>query len=251
MLSVTRKQKIKEYILEKKSATVIELAEMFTVTDETIRRDLTQLEKEGVLMRSYGGAFIQHGVENLIDTSIRSAVYIEEKRCIAKKCRNLICNGDAVFLDNSTTAYYIAEAIRDMRVTLVTNSLIIVNLLAEKPNINLISIGGNYSMKEQAFYGLTAAKAIREYYVDKAFLSCRSISIENGITEASEKWAQVRQAMIERSKENYIVADFSKFGQTSFMRICGFEPIKSVITDKPLGEEWHNALAQYGCKIID
>ncbi len=251
MLAVTRRQKIKEIILEKKSATVAELAQMFSVTDETIRRDLKVLEREGVLLRSYGGAFIQTGVENLVNADIRTTIYVENKMKIANKCRQMICNGDAIFLDNSTTAYYIARAIKDMRVTLVTNNLKIINLMSKNENIHLIAIGGFFSTKEQAFYGITATKALEEYFVDKAFLSCRSLSIENGITESHDSWAQVRRTAIERAKESYIVADFSKFGHTSFMRICGFEPIKAIITDKPLDSEWHQAMAQYNCEVID
>lgn len=251
MLAVTRKQKIKDIILEKKSATVSELAQIFSVTDETIRRDLKALEQEGVLLRSYGGAFIQSGVENLVDSDIRTTVYVENKTKIANQCRLMIHNGDTIFLDNSTTAYYIARAIQDMRITLVTNNLKIINLCSQSKNIRLTVIGGTFSHSEQAFYGIAAKKALEEYYVDKAFLSCRSLSIENGITEANDRWAQMRQTIIERSKESYIVADFSKFGQTSFMRICGFEKIKAIITDKPLSSEWHQAMAQYGCVIID
>lgn len=251
MLAISRKQKIKEIILEKKSATVAELAVTFSVTDETIRRDLKALEQEGVLLRSYGGAFIQTGVENLVDSDIRTTVYVENKMKIANQCRKMINNGDAIYLDNSTTAYYIARAIQDMRITIVTNNLKIINFLSETKNIHLLGIGGSFSVSEQAFYGIMAIKALEEYYFDKAFLSCRSLSIENGITESNDLWAQMRQTSIERSKESYIVADFSKFDQTSFMRICGFEQIKAIITDKPLSEEWHRTMAQYNCSVID
>ncbi len=251
MLAVTRKQKIKEIIMEKKSASVAELAQLFSVTDETIRRDLKVLEQEGVLLRSYGGAFIQSGVENLVEADIRTTIYVENKMKIANQCRKMINNGDAIFLDNSTTAYYIARAIQDMRITLVTNNLQIINLLSQNKTIHLIVIGGTFSHTEQAFYGVAAKKALEEYFVDKAFLSCRSLSIKNGITEANDRWAQMRQTVIERSKESYVVADFSKFDQTSFMRICGYEKIKAIITDKPLSEEWHQAMAKYGCTIID
>ncbi|WEG13398.1 DeoR/GlpR family DNA-binding transcription regulator [Pullulanibacillus sp. KACC 23026] len=224
---------------------------MFKVTDETIRRDLRALEQEGILMRSYGGAFIQSGVENLIDSTIRTSVYVESKTFIAEKCKRLINNGDVIFLDNSTTAFYIAKEIKDMRLTLVTNSLTITNYLAHQGNIRLIVAGGFLSAKEQAFYGIGAEKAIKEYYVDKAFLSCRSLSIENGCTDSNELWTQVRKTIIERSKERYLVADFSKFNQTSFMHICGFDKINAIVTDKPLGPEWHSALQSFDCGIFD
>jgi DeoR/GlpR family transcriptional regulator of sugar metabolism len=138
-----------------------------------------------------------------------------------------------------------------MRLTIVTNSLSITNLLGKFENIRLIVVGGFYSPKEQAFYGSSAQDAIEKYYVDKAFLSCRSLSIENGITDSYDQWAQVRKTIIERSKERYLLADFSKFNQTSFMRVCGFEKINAIITDKPLGPEWHTAMRKYGCRVLD
>ena len=251
MLPVTRRQKIKEYVQEKKSATVLALAAMYSVTDETIRRDLKALEKEGALMRTYGGAFLQTGVENLVEADLRAGIYVDNKKRIAAICRGLIQNGDALFLDNSTTCFYIAQAVEDMRLTIVTNSLTIMNQLAPKDNLRLISPGGVFSHSEKAFYGAATVNTLLEYYVDKAFISCRSLSIEHGITDSMERWNRVRQAAVERSKETYLVADFSKFNETSFMRLCGFDSITAIITDKPLSEEWHSAMGRWNCKIFD
>ncbi len=251
MLSVTRKQKIKDLILERKSATVTELSRMFSVTDETIRRDLRSLEEDGVLMRSYGGAFVQSGVKNLIDSSIRSTVYIEEKSFIAEKCKHIIQNGDVIFLDNSTTTFFIAKVIQEMRITIVTNSLPIINLLSKNDNIRLICIGGFYSDKELAFYGSKAQKALEEYYVDKAFFSCRSLSLDHGVTDSNDDWAQMRKTIIERSKERYLVADYSKFNQTSFINICGFDHLDAIFTDRPLSQDWHSEMSKYDCLIYD
>lgn len=251
MLSVTRKQKIKDLILERKSATVAELVKMFSVTDETIRRDLRSLEEEGVLMRSYGGAFVQSGVKNLIDSSIRSSVYVEEKSFIAEKCKRIIQNGDVIFLDNSTTTFFIAKAIQNMRLTVVTNSLPIINLISQKENIRLICIGGLFSPKELAFYGSKAQKALEEYYVDKAFFSCRSLSLDHGVTDSNDGWAQMRKTIIERSKERYLVADYSKFNQTSFISICEFDCLDAIFTDRPLSADWHVEMSKFDCRIYD
>ena len=251
MLPITRRQKIKEYVAEKKSATVLGLAELFGVTDETIRRDLKALEKEGVLMRTHGGAFIQTGVENLVNAGLRTGIYVENKTIIASICKGLINNGDAIFLDNSTTCLYIAKAVEDMRLTIVTNSLSIVDNLTGRENLNIISLGGVFSHSEKAFYGGITINNLSEYYVDKVFISCRSLSIEHGITDSTERWNQVRQAAVERSKKTYLVADFSKFNEISFRRMCGFDRITAIITDKPLGEDWHQAMNQQGCMIYD
>lgn len=251
MLAAERKQEIKSIVQEKKSVSVSELSKRFSVTDETIRRDLKALEKEGVLMRTYGGAFIQSGVENAIDINLRKTVYLDEKETIAMRCRPLIENGDTIFLDNSTTCFHIAKAIEDMHVTVVTNNLMIINLFATSENIRLVSIGGEFDRSEQAFYGTIANKILNEYYFDKAFISCRTLSIENGITESTDRWAELRHLVTDRSNEHYLVADHTKFGQTSFVRIGGFDRFTAIVTDQPLGEEWHTAAAKSGCVIID
>ena len=251
MLAAERKQQIKEIIIAKKSATVAALAEQFGVTGETIRRDLKALEKEGVLLRTHGGAFIQSGVENLIDIDLRKTVYIDEKELIAKRCRGLVHNGDAIFLDNSSTCYHIAKALDDLNITVVTNNLMIMNLFAQSENVRLVSIGGEFSIKEQAFSGAIAQRALSEYYVDKAFISCRTLSIKNGITESTDQWASIRHLMIERSDKQYLVVDHTKFGQTSFVRICDFDEITAVVTDHELDARWHEALRSKGCDVID
>lgn len=251
MLAAERKQQIKEIVIAKKSASVSALAKQFGVTGETIRRDLKALEKEGVLMRTHGGAFIQSGVENLIDVDLRKTVYIGEKELIARRCRGLVNNGDAIFLDNSTTCYHIAKALADLDITVVTNSLMIMDLFSQSDNIRLVSVGGEFSISEQAFFGTIAHKALHEYYVDKAFISCRTVSMENGITESTDQWASIRRLMIERSNKQYLVVDHTKFDQTSFVRICDFNDITLVVTDQKLNDRWHETLRGKGCGVID
>lgn len=251
MIAAVRRQKIREIISEKKSATVSELAQRFSVTEETIRRDLKLLEQEGFLMRSYGGAFIADGVDNLVDVDIRTGVYVDSKSTIASRCLPFIENGDTVFLDNSTTAYHIAKLLGSRRVTILTNSLLTIDLLAENKDVHLVAIGGDYAPTERAFYGNIAVSVLGRYYVDKAFISCRSLSIENGITDSTDRWTSVRRVALAHSNEVYCIADFSKFDHTSYAHLCDYDEVNYVITDKPLREEWHERLSALGCTLID
>jgi len=251
MLAEARRQLIKELVFEKKGVKVTELAEKFSVTDETIRRDLNILEKEGVLLRGYGGAFIQTGVENIIDSDIRKTVYKESKDKIALLCSDLIQNGDVIFLDTSTTAYYVAEKIVNKRLTVLTNSLRIINLYSIYANIRVVGIGGHFNKSEMGFFGLNAIKSLNEYFVDKAFISCRSLSLENGLTESSEEFAELKTKVINRSKESYIIADFSKFENTSFLKVAELDSITGIITDKKLSERWHDELKSKNIRIYD
>mgnify|MGYP000990781968 CR=1 FL=1 len=251
MLTAQRRRQIKALLLEHKSVTVSSLARHFTVTDETIRRDLTALEGEGVLQRTYGGAFIQDGVENVIDSELRMTAYVDNKREIASLCHGLIQNGDTLFLDNSTTSFFIAKELRGMRVAVMTNNLSIMKLLSKDENIKLVSLGGEFSIAEQSFYGSITVDTLQQYYVDKSFISCRTLSMENGITESTDAWAEIRRLAIKRSNKSYLVADHTKFDRTSFASIGNYNELNAVITDKPLSQEWHEFLTNSGCEVME
>ena len=179
MLAIARKNKIKDILNEYKSITVTELSNNFNVTEETIRRDLKTLEDEGFLSRTYGGAFIQSGAENNVDISLREVAYVDSKTAIATMCKNLIHNGDSIFLDCSTSANFVARAITHKRLTVVTNSLLIVDNLSGYDNIKLVVVGGTLNKEHKAFVGSVALASLDELYVDKIFMSSRSISLSN------------------------------------------------------------------------
>lgn len=242
MLPIARKAKIKELILEKKNVTVAELTALFDVTEETIRRDLKQLEDEGVLTRIYGGAYISDGVQSDVNVNLREHILVEGKKQIATKCVEFIKNGDSIFLDASTTSLYIANMIDNRRITVVTNSIKIVNALMDNPNVHLVIIGGVVSNSSMSALGRNAEQNMNSYYFDLAFISCRTISMQHGITDSNEQQAEVRRLAVERANKVYLIADHTKFNRTSFARICGFEHIHKIIVDKPLSKEWHDFL---------
>ncbi len=250
MLAVTRKNQIKEILNEKKSITVSEIAKVFSVTEETIRRDLKSLEDEGFLTRAYGGAFIQSGAENIVDISLRKVAYTDSKAVIAKCCASIIKNGDSIFLDPSTTASFIAKEITNLKLTVVTNSVLIVNQLVNYDNIKLVGIGGTYSSLHQAFLGNMTFEQIKNLYIDKAFISARTLSMENGITDSCEDLAVIRKAVINRCNEPYFVADYSKFDKTSFIKICDISDVCGIITDKTLTRQWQEYLDSVSTKYI-
>ncbi|MBP5160321.1 MAG: DeoR/GlpR transcriptional regulator [Lachnospiraceae bacterium] len=249
MLAVERKNQIKDLMLEKKSVTVVELAKLFSVTEETVRKDLQQLENEGFLTRTYGGAFIQDGVMNDVDLTLRETAFVSSKEQIANACAGLIHHGDSIFLDASTTATFLAKRIKNMRLTVVTNSLMAIDQLKDSDSIHLICVGGVFSARSRAFNGRATINSLREYYLDKVFMSCRSLSIEHGITDSNEDTAIVRQTLLEHSDSVYLIADRSKFDKTSFVHISGFEKIRGVVSDYEFTPEWKEFLTKEGVEI--
>ncbi len=251
MLPIARKAKIKEIILEKKNVTVAELTKLFNLTEETIRRDLKQLEEEGFLTRIYGGAYINDGVQNDVNVNLREHIHVEGKNKIAEKCVEFIRPGDSIFLDASTTSLYIAKLLHNKRITVVTNSLKIVNALIENENVRLVMIGGVMSHGSMSALGRSAEQSINSYYFDLAFVSCRSVSRQHGITDSNEQQAEVRRLAIERANRVYLVADITKFDRTSFASICGFDKIDTLVVDKPLDDEWREFLRQKGVQLVE
>ena len=251
MLPIARKNKIKETIIEKKSITVAEMTELFKVTEETIRRDLKQLEDEGVLTRTYGGAFISDGVQNDVDVNLREYIHVEGKKKIATKCLAFIKNGDSIFLDASTTSLVIASMLKDKKLTVVTNSLKVVNALTDSPNVNIVVIGGSLSKSSLSNLGRNAEHNMQNYFFDSAFISCRSVSMQHGITDSNEQQAGIRKIAAKHANHVYLVADYTKFDKTSFASICSFEDIDNIVVDKQLSREWHSLLEENNVALYE
>lgn len=250
MLSITRINDIRSQIQQKNSVLVSELAKKYKVTEETIRRDLKKLEEQGVLTRVYGGAYNVNGVQNDVDIDIRQSVLLDEKKTIAKRAFPIIIDGDSIFLDSSTTALQLALLLKELNLTVITNSFPIAQVLSEHENIHLIVLGGSLNNKSMSFIGQSAKMVLSNYFVDKAFISCRSLSLRNGITDSNEEQGAIRRIALERSEKAYLLIDHTKFGPTSFVHIADVSQLSAVITDQPLSTEWTKLFQSKSLKVI-
>lgn len=249
MLAISRRNTIKEQLNAKKSVTIAELAEQLNVTKETIRRDLRAMQENGELMRTHGGAYILEGVQNTIDISMRRVIKTEEKKIMAQKCIALIKPSDSIFLDGSTSAWFIAQQIHNMNLTVLTNSLKIANMLSNSSSINLVLIGGTFSPKSMSFAGERTGQALSQYYMDKAFISCRSVSLECGITDSSDSDAAIHRLAFQHSTLKYLVMDQSKVDKTSFSFVCDLKEADGLICNCALSQKWMEGLAIRGVKL--
>jgi DeoR/GlpR family transcriptional regulator of sugar metabolism len=251
MLASERKERIKEYLLEYKSASVLDLSTYFGVSEETIRRELVVLDREGYVIRTHGGAVLAKRVSKTVDNDTLGKVFLESKQIIAEQCLQFIHEGDCIFLDASTTAATLCSLIYDMHMTVLTNSLRVIRNLSKAENINLICVGGNYSKDRESFIGRTTNMVLSNHYVDMAFISCRSLSIESGITDSNDEEAEVKQIISRHSNRVFLIADYSKFGKTSFTKVCDFSDIDDIVTDRPLTDEWRGFLEEKGINVWD
>lgn len=238
MLAAVRRDKIKTYILEKKDVTVAELSETFSVSEETIRRDLRLLEEEGTVVRTHGGAMLSKRVKSTVDNKILGTLFTGSKKIIAAQCGRFIRDGDCIFLDASTTAYAICDELGQRHVTVLTNSLRVISCLAENKNVKLIGVGGNFLSNRQCFVGRETNESLSHYFVDIAFISCRSLSMKTGITDSDDDAAEVKQIITRHATRVCLIADYTKFDKTSFTRVCSFRDINDIVTDRPLPKNW-------------
>jgi len=239
MLAIERKNEILARLRAEQRVLVSELSEYYQVTEETIRRDLEKLEKEGYATKTYGGAILGNSTKTDLSYTIRNRTNVDAKRMIADLIAQSIEDGDHIMLDDSSTSLYIARRIKEKKnLTVITNSLQIVLELADTVGWNILSTGGRLKPESLDLVGHQAEEMIRKYHVDKAIISCKGIDIENGITDSNEYHALLKKAMLSSAHETFLAADSSKFGKTSFIRIEDFSRIDYVVTERSPDAAW-------------
>ncbi|MFU0799408.1 MAG: DeoR/GlpR family DNA-binding transcription regulator [Xylanivirga thermophila] len=251
MLAIERRREIMTILQDEKSVLVSDLSKKFDVTEETIRRDLEKLEREGLVKRSYGGAVLNENTSMDLPFDVREITNIEAKQKIAQKVSSFIEDGDTLMIDSSSTALQLAKYIKEKKnITVITNSLSMLLELNNAENIRTISTGGDLRSSSLSFVGYLSEKAIKSYYVDKAILSCKAINMNKGILESSEMEAYIKKAMVERAQKTFLLLDSTKFDIVSFVNITEFDNIHSIFTDKKLSPEWEQFCQDRNVNII-
>lgn len=254
MLISERRQRIIEILREKKSVTVSELRDEFGVSEETVRRDLLQLEQSNMLNRVYGGAYLGNIVQQALPTTLRKETCRHAKETIASICETLIDNGDTIMLDSSTTAYYVAKSLlKRKNITVITNSLDIAHLLSSSDSVVLICAGGRLNNHYQAYLDSSALNFLEGFYADKAFVSCTGISISNGLTDSVEMQGRIRQVMFRNAQQRICIVDDTKLGKTTLSKIASLDAIDLLVTNTRPSEEWLNELSnrKIGCQFAE
>lgn len=233
MNSAERREAILEIIKEQKQVKIIELSTIFNVSRETIRNDLYEIEQtEGLIKKVYGGAVLDETTkESAYDK--RKETNSEAKKQIAQTAANLVEDGDTIYLDYGTTVLNLAELLVDKKdLTVVTNTLPIINVLAEYENINLFVPGGVIRRNEFSFAGASAMRAIDDIYVDIGFFGCSGINDKSGITNIFEGEVDFSRKILQQSTNAIVLTDHTKFGITSYKQLAKFTEIDMIITDE-------------------
>lgn len=255
MLTKERRDAVYQMIEQEKSVLVKDLCERFDVTNETIRKDLIALEKEGRILRAYGGAYIIEGVKNEVHAELRASLYPEEKRQIGKACAGMIHSGDTIFLDESTTCQAIAKELKELEdLTVFTNSGKVFAELKDQPNARLVCLGGEYDRKNQSFVGRAAIDMLKEYYLDMGFLSCRGLDMKSGLTDGGERNGAVRRCLLNHAGKIVLAVDHTKLDLKKYYKISDFAPVDVMVIDrfksKEQQKEWEEFLGRNQTRLI-
>ncbi len=252
MLAEERRFRIREILTAQRTVSATALKNMLGVTAATIRRDLTSLEQEGLLIRSHGGAVSRSSNTNFQPSyEALGRTNRDEKQSIAEEAAKLILDGDTIFLEGSTTVFELALKIQQRnRLTVVTNSPLILSQLQRCPNIKVMSTGGD--LQHDIFYlsGLWAQRSLSEIRVDKAILGISAIDPTYGISTASQAEASIKKLIIKAAKVRIGLADHSKFGNQGFSYVGPSTDLDILVTDGGTDAKQLQGLRDAGVQVI-
>lgn len=261
MYSAERRQEIIKLIEQDSRVTVLQLAERFGVSRATIRRNLEELRRVGLLQRTYGGALaLETGPADPTQARWlerpfleRKATRCEEKGIIGRAAASLIGPGETVFVDGGTTTECLAQSLVDIPgLTVVTYALNIATILAGHEGLTLVIIGGTLHHRSLAIMGMLATEFINSanLHFDMAFLAASAVSAEGGATNASFEEVPIKRQAAAAARKVVLLADSSKVGQTAGMRILPTERINHLITNRDAPPAEVEALRRLGV-IVD
>lgn len=234
MTASERKQFILSLLEEHSAVSVSRLSEALQLSETFIRRILNEMENEGLLKRTWGGAASLSGSQKELEHDTKAKKHVNEKKSIAIKALELIKDGDAVFLDSGSTNLELANVIASQqwnKLTIATNALNIACKLVNLPGITLLMIGGEVRGNALSCVGPIAESTLKSIVFDKGFISTYKLSVDRGITTPNIYEAHFKQCVMQVCKENITLADHSKFGDDSMGLICSLSGLDYIVSD--------------------
>ena len=248
-MSETRRERLRDLVQSRGFASLGELAESLEVSESTIRRDLEQLEREGVTRRTHGGVFWTGESETLEVFQTRRDDHWAAKAVIGRAAADLIEDHDTILLDGGSTTYELARHLVGRPLQVVTNSLPVAHLLSTSESIDLVMIGGCVRGRTAVAIGPMADAMLHSINVGKAFLSVAGIT-DRGYFNSNMMLVESEKAMLDSADQAIVVADSSKFGKVSLSRLCGLHEVHAVVTDSNLESRWKEHLELAGVELL-
>ena len=252
MLAKERYQKILHQLNKTGAVTTTELMTLLNVSIETVRRDLLHLERSGRLQRVHGGAIANGSMQPYADLPHRLEANPTGKAELCHTASLLAEDGDIIFIDSGSTAVFFAQALlsRDIRLTVVTHSKDVLDILSVCDRFRLILCGGFYDKAEKAFYGQLALDSLKQLHVQKAFLCPTAVSLKSGIWDYSDALIQVQAQAIASSEKVIVLADSEKFEKNAMLKLCDTSAAYTYVSDSQFPQHYKQLYEEQGISII-
>ena len=235
MTKEERQALILELLMQHDSILVTDLATHLNVSSVTIRKDLTDLEREKKLYRNHGKAILIDPYIDNRNVSEKEKLYVEEKRLIGMKAATLIAPKDSILIASGTTMHALARSIAAAdELTVITASMEVSNILASEKNICIIQLGGILRHSSLSVVGKYAENILADFSCSKLFIGVDGIDLDFGITTTNMMEASLTREMLQTAQKTIVLADSSKFGRRGFSKIAYMEDIDHIITDSKI-----------------
>jgi DeoR family transcriptional regulator, aga operon transcriptional repressor len=245
-----RQMRILDLIKGHGRISVADLCVQFAISEATARRDLDALAEEGLVERVHGGAIAAQRASPENPILRRTHEQEEEKRAIGQAAAALVMDGETVFLGSGTTVLAAAQCLADRNITVITNSLPIINLLSEQANIALIALGGRLRESELSFIGHITEQAVVELRADKVIIGTRALNLEQGLTNDYLPETLTDRAILKIGSQVIIAADHTKFGRIATAFLAPLKTIQFLVTDRGADAGFIAELEARGVKVI-
>jgi DeoR/GlpR family transcriptional regulator of sugar metabolism len=247
MLLDRRRLQILETIEQQGFVSLQDLVGRVGASESTVRRDLEHLDRIGQIRRTRGGA--AYVGESLSDLEERSTKSLREKQAIAKVAASLVEPGEAILLDGGTTTLEVARQLLGKSLQVVTNSLPILNLLVNQPQIELMQIGGYLHPKTGVALGPLAVHALQHIHVRRLFMSVGGLT-EKGLFNSNTLLVETERSMMAAAEEIVVVTDSSKLGHAALAHLCPLEKVNRLVVDSGITPEWKDTFARAGIEVL-
>ena len=247
---VKRRDGLIQYLKNNKTASLDELCEKFQVSKSTIRRDIDEIEAQNLIKKVYGGVVLVED-EKALPVNIRNSMHINEKDSIGRAAASLVNDGDSILVDGGTTALQMIKYLKDKKnVTVVTNSILVVNDAILYKNLNIIVTGGNLLLGTNSLIGAEAINIMKNLTCRYAFISATGLSIEKGLSNAFLLEAEVKREMIKCGHKFILMVDHSKFDMISMVTFADLKDVEILITDATPDEKYLLFFEKNNIKLI-
>jgi DeoR family transcriptional regulator of aga operon len=246
-----RRQEILKRVNQCQRVSVTELSRQFRVSEVTIRSDLQVLAEQGLIVRTHGGAVPASPGLHDLSLALRRQKQVREKHRIGEAGAALVADGDAIFLDSSSTALAIAQRLKDHRyLTIVTNSLAVSQEMLDAAGATVVMPGGKLRRDTASLVGTDGLEMLRKFNIQKGFFGAHGISVPDGLTDVSAEEAEVKRPLVAMCRQVIAVLDATKWGRAGLASFAQPEEIDIVITDVDAPAESVEQVRSLGIEVI-